>query len=88
MILYGCVLVSIVVLLRVLKNEPVRPRIVWKTGLLTVLLVLPAVVAVSRGKAVLPIIGWQVFYLLSVGLGEELRSRGYVQSRLDAMPLS
>ena len=82
-ILYGCVIASIVLLLRVLKAEPARPRIGWKIATLILLLVLPSVVATLRGKAVLQIIGWQVFYLLAVGLGEELRSRGYVQSRLN-----
>ncbi len=83
LILMGLVVGSIVVLLRVLKSEVGVPRVDWKIAVWVVLLVLPSLVAFSKGRMSAGIIGWQAYYLLVVGFGEEIRSRGYVQSRLN-----
>ena len=83
LILMALVVGSIVVLLRVLKTEVVVPRVDWKIAVGVVLLVLQSVVASAKGRMSADIIGWQAYYLLVVGFGEEIRSRGYVQSRLN-----
>jgi membrane protease YdiL (CAAX protease family) len=83
LILYGLVIASIVVLFRALKNEPASPRPGWKIAVWLILLILPSAAAVASGRMSAGIVGWQAYYLFVVGFGEEIRSRGYVQSRLN-----
>ncbi len=82
-VLYGLVVLSILLLLWTMRSDSPRPRIDWKIAAFVVLLILPSIVASLSRRMSLRILGWQVFYLFAVGLGEEIRSRGYVQSRLN-----
>ena len=82
-ILYGLVVASILLLLWTVRADLPCPRIDWKIAILVALLMLPGIVASLSGRMSLGILGWQAFYLFTVGLGEEIRSRGYVQSRLN-----
>jgi membrane protease YdiL (CAAX protease family) len=83
LILFALVIGSIVVLLRALKSDIASPRVDWKIALWVILLILPSAIALAAGKMSGSIIGWQAYYLFVVGFGEEIRSRGYVQSRLN-----
>jgi CAAX protease family protein len=83
LVLMALVVVSIAVLLRALKPETSAPRVDWKIAVWAVLLILPSVSALAAGRMTPGIIGWQAYYLFVVGFGEEIRSRGYVQSRLN-----
>jgi membrane protease YdiL (CAAX protease family) len=83
LVLYALVMGSIVLLLRVMRNEPAASRAGWKVATWAGLLVLPSLIALARGKFTADIIGCQAYYLFVVGSGEEIRSRGYVQSRLN-----
>jgi membrane protease YdiL (CAAX protease family) len=84
LILYALVIVSIIVLLRAMKPGIETARVGWKISVWAVLLAAPGVTAMATGKASIgSVIGWQAYYLFVVGFGEEIRSRGYVQSRLN-----
>ncbi len=83
LVLYVLVIISIVVLLRVQKSEASRPRVGWKIVVWALLLALPSLAALARGKMSAGLLGWQAYYLIVVGFGEEIRSRGYAQSRLN-----
>lgn len=71
------------VLALVLRSTPAAPRVAWKLGVIAVLLLLPGLTALMRGKHVGIVVLWQLYFLLAVGLGEELLNRGFVQSRLN-----
>ncbi len=83
LILMGLVIGSIVVLLRVLRTDVAVPRVDWKIAVWVVLLILPSLVAFSKGRMSADIVGWQLYFLFVVGFGEEVLSRGYAQSRLN-----
>jgi len=80
---YVLVLVSLVVLLRVMRRDPPSGGAGWKLATFGALLVLPSAVASLAGKPPADVIGWQAYYLFGTGFGEEIRARGYVQSRLN-----
>jgi len=80
---YALVLVSVVLVFYAMRRDPPSTGIRWKLAILAVLLILPSVVASLAGKMSIGIIGWQAYYLFGTGFGEEIRSRGYVQSRLN-----
>jgi len=81
--LYGLAIASIAVLFLALKRDAVSPRLDWKIAVWVILLVLPGIIALAKGRLSADIIGWQAYYLFVVGFGEEVRSRGYAQSRLN-----
>jgi membrane protease YdiL (CAAX protease family) len=72
-----------VVLLYVMRRDPPRTGIGWKLAIFAVLLVLPSLVASLAGKMSAGFVGLQAYYLFGTGFGEEIRARGYVQSRLN-----
>jgi membrane protease YdiL (CAAX protease family) len=80
---YALVLVSIAVVLRVMRRDVPNPAIGWKLAILAAALVLPSVIATTTGRMSAGILGWQAYYLFGTGFGEEIRARGYVQSRLN-----
>jgi membrane protease YdiL (CAAX protease family) len=80
---YGLVLVSLVVLFSAMRRDAPSAGTGWKLAIFAVLLVLPSTVASLAGKPSLGIVGWQAYYLFGTGFGEEIRARGYVQSRLN-----
>jgi membrane protease YdiL (CAAX protease family) len=80
---YVFVLVSIVVLFPVMRRDATSGGIGWKLAVFAVLLILPSVAAPLTGKMSVGIVGWQAYYLFGTGFGEEIRARGYVQSRLN-----
>jgi membrane protease YdiL (CAAX protease family) len=82
-IILTLVIMSIIILLWIYKFSPGMLRIDWKLLVMILLLICPAVTAHAKGKDLTDIIHLQLFYLIVVGFGEEIRSRGYVQSRLN-----
>ena len=76
-------LLSLAVLLYVMRRDPPRTGIGWKLAIFAVLLVLPSLVASLAGKMSAGFVGLQAYYLFGTGFGEEIRARGYVQSRLN-----
>jgi membrane protease YdiL (CAAX protease family) len=80
---YALVLVSIVAQLRVMKREPPVTGAGWKLAVLGSLLILPGVVATLGGRMSAGLVGTQAYYLFGTGFGEEIRARGYAQSRLN-----
>jgi membrane protease YdiL (CAAX protease family) len=80
---YAVVLASLVVLLYVMRRDPPRTGIGWKLAIFAGLLVLPSLVASLTGKMSAGFVGLQAYYLFGTGFGEEIRARGYVQSRLN-----
>ncbi len=58
-------------------------RIGYKVLILLVLVSCPIIVAGVRGSNVTGIIAWDFYFLFMVGFGEEIKYRGYFQSRIN-----
>lgn len=57
--------------------------IAYKLFVLVVLIFCPIIVAIGRGSNVTGIIAWDFYFLFFVGFGEEIKYRGYFQSRIN-----
>lgn len=66
------------------KNEGgLRKRFVFQTAVLILLAFSPVLVAIIKGNNIPGIIGWDLYFLIMVGFGEEIKFRGYFQSRIN-----
>ena len=45
---------------------------------------IPVIVVLAANKPVLPTIGWEIYFLVAIGFGEEILYRGYIQSRVNS----
>lgn len=63
------------------KNR--QPRIIYKLIILIGMVLCPIVVALFRGNLTFEIIAWDSYFLFMVGFGEEIKYRGYFQSRVN-----
>ncbi|KPJ61596.1 MAG: hypothetical protein AMJ46_00385 [Latescibacteria bacterium DG_63] len=60
-----------------------EPCVTYKLIILIGMLLCPIVVAAVRQCLTIQIVGWDLYYLLMVGFGEEIKYRGYFQSRIN-----
>ncbi len=60
-----------------------QPRVVYKLMILIGMVLCPIVVAVLRRSLTIQVVGWDLYYLVMVGFGEEIKYRGYFQSRIN-----
>ena len=60
-----------------------QPRIGYKLIILIGLVLCPVVIALIRKCLTLEIIAWDSYFLFMVGFGEEIKYRGYFQSRIN-----
>lgn len=83
LVAYALVLVSLVVLWRAMRRDAPATGAGWRLAVLLALLALPSIVATAAGRMSAGVVGWQAYYLFGTGFGEEIRARGYAQSRLN-----
>jgi membrane protease YdiL (CAAX protease family) len=60
-----------------------QPRIVFELIILVGMILCPVIIAVFRQRLTSSIILWDLYYLFLVGFGEEIKYRGYFQSRIN-----
>lgn len=60
-----------------------QPRITFKLIILIGMVLCPIVIAVLRHRLTFSIVAWDLYYLFMVGFGEEIKYRGYFQSRIN-----
>lgn len=65
------------------NKEGFQFRIAYKLSILILLAACPIIVAIIRGSNVSEIITWDLYFLFMVGFGEEIKYRGYFQSRIN-----
>jgi len=65
------------------RQKDFKFRIAYKLLILAVLVSCPIIVAIVRGTNVTGIIAWDLYFLFMVGFGEEIKYRGYFQSRIN-----
>ena len=87
LLLTAIAIIMIVILLFVFKksiqNNNHQPRIIYKLIILIGLVLCPIVVALFRNRLTFEIIAWDSYFLFMVGFGEEIKYRGYFQSRVN-----
>jgi len=69
--------------IREVRQKDFKFRMVYKLVILVVLVSCPIIVAIIRGSNVTVIIAWDLYFLFMVGFGEEIKYRGYFQSRIN-----
>ena len=60
-----------------------RPRLSYKLLILAGMVLCPIIVSSIRGTLSSEIVAWEAYFLFMVGLGEEIKYRGYFQSRIN-----
>jgi membrane protease YdiL (CAAX protease family) len=60
-----------------------QPRVIYKLIILIGMVLCPVVVAILRKCLTFEIVAWDLYYLFMVGFGEEIKYRGYFQSRVN-----
>jgi LPXTG-motif cell wall-anchored protein len=60
-----------------------QPLITYKLIILIGMVLCPIIVAVLRQRFTFSIVAWDLYYLFMVGFGEEIKYRGYFQSRIN-----
>ena len=65
------------------RQKGFKFRVAYKLFVLVALISCPIIVAVGRGSNVTGIIAWDFYFLFLVGFGEEIKYRGYFQSRIN-----
>ena len=60
-----------------------QPRVIYKLVILIGMVLCPIVVAILRQCFTMKIVAWDLYYLFMVGFGEEIKYRGYFQSRIN-----
>jgi membrane protease YdiL (CAAX protease family) len=65
------------------RQKDFKFRIAYKLLILIILVSCPIIVAIIRGSNVTGIIAWDFYFLFMVGFGEEIKYRGYFQSRIN-----
>jgi len=58
-------------------------RMIFQVVILLIMIGCPIVVAIIKGNNVPGIIAWDLYFLIMVGFGEEIKFRGYFQSRIN-----
>ena len=66
---------------RIDDNKKVSIRIILPILLASILI--PVIVVIAAHKPVIPTIGWEIYFLVAIGFGEEVLYRGYIQSRIN-----
>lgn len=64
-------------------KKKIRIRVIYQLAILSVMLICPIIVSIIRGGDVTGIIAWDFYFLVMVGFGEEIKFRGYFQSRIN-----
>lgn len=92
-VILSAIAVIMVFLFLFLTRRPegeVRPsgrrsvRAAYQWIILTAMVLCPIVVAIARGGNAASIMAWDLYFLIMVGFGEEIKYRGYFQSRINA----
>ena len=91
LIITGIALIMIVILFFAFRNSNQnnnsdnnhQPRIMYKLIILIGMVLCPIVVALLRKCLAFEIIAWDFYFLFMVGFGEEIKYRGYFQSRVN-----
>ena len=65
------------------RQKDFKFPIAYKLLILVVFFSCPIIVAICRGSNVTGIIAWDFYFLIMVGFGEEIKYRGYFQSRIN-----
>ena len=65
------------------RNRDFKFRLTYKPLVLIVMVSCPIVIAIIRGSNIGGIIAWDFYFLFMVGFGEEIKYRGYFQSRIN-----
>ena len=65
------------------RSAPQQPRITYKLIILVGMVLCPVIVALLMKRFSFSIILWNLYYLILVGFGEEIKYRGYFQSRIN-----
>ena len=60
-----------------------KPIVIYKLLILIALVLSPIVIAIFRNALTLEVIAWDAYFLFMVGFGEEIKYRGYFQSRIN-----
>jgi len=60
-----------------------QPRVKYKLIILIGMVICPIVVAIFRKCLTFEIFAWDLYFLIMVGFGEEIKYRGYFQSRIN-----
>jgi membrane protease YdiL (CAAX protease family) len=65
------------------SERSLKIRTIYQLSILIVLAGCPIVAAIIKGNNVPGIIAWDLYFLIMVGFGEEIKFRGYFQSRIN-----
>jgi len=64
-------------------EKKLKIRLIYQLSILLIMIGSPIVAALIKGNNVPGIIAWDLYFLIMVGFGEELKFRGYFQSRIN-----
>jgi len=64
-------------------EKNLKIRLIYQLSILLIMIGSPIVAALIKGNNVQGIIAWDLYFLIMVGFGEEIKFRGYFQSRIN-----
>lgn len=64
-------------------EKSIKIRLIYQLSILLIMTGCPIAAALIKGNNVPGIIAWDLYFLIMVGFGEELKFRGYFQSRIN-----
>jgi len=64
-------------------EKKLKIRLIYQLSILLIMIGSPIVAALIKGNNVQGIIAWDLYFLIMVGFGEEIKFRGYFQSRIN-----
>jgi len=64
-------------------EKKIKIRLIYQLSILLIMIGSPIVAALIKGNNVQGIIAWDLYFLIMVGFGEEIKFRGYFQSRIN-----
>jgi membrane protease YdiL (CAAX protease family) len=64
-------------------ERSLKIRMIFQIFILLIMIGCPILVAIIKGNNVPGIIAWDLYFLIMVGFGEEIKFRGYFQSRIN-----
>ena len=64
-------------------EKKLKIRLIYQLSILLIMIGSPIVAALIKGNNVPGIIAWDLYFLIMVGFGEEIKFRGYFQSRIN-----
>ena len=65
------------------SEKKLKIRLIYQLSILLIMIGSPIIVALIKGNNVQGIIAWDLYFLIMVGFGEEIKFRGYFQSRIN-----